>query len=129
MLERICTTCKVIKPVSEFHRNYSGKYGVTQKCKECTNLFQKQYRTKHHLRYYASKYNSTEEIVQNTLNKTVCAICGCAPKLHKRHSIDHCHISGKIRGLLCDECNTGLGKFKDNQILLKKAIDYLNDSK
>jgi hypothetical protein len=57
-----------------------------------------------------------------------CYICGIkdidCPKsvLH----VDHDHSTGKIRGLLCHHCNTGLGHFKDNVELLQKAIEYLN---
>jgi hypothetical protein len=40
-------------------------------------------------------------------------------------SIDHCHNTGKVRGLLCDHCNKGLGLFKDNIDYLNKAIEYL----
>ena len=40
-------------------------------------------------------------------------------------SVDHKHSSGKIRALLCFNCNTGLGKFKDNPEVLEKAAEYL----
>lgn len=43
----------------------------------------------------------------------------------KTLAVDHCHDSKKIRGLLCNSCNVGLGKFKDNPSLLRKAIKYL----
>lgn len=39
--------------------------------------------------------------------------------------IDHCHDSGAVRGMLCNECNMGLGKFKDSTSLLRKALAYL----
>lgn len=39
--------------------------------------------------------------------------------------MDHDHTTGKIRGLLCFGCNTGLGKFKDSIVILNKAINYL----
>jgi hypothetical protein len=62
-----------------------------------------------------------------TAQKGVCAICGVdKPSAHRRHFyVDHCHTTGKIRGLLCSSCNTGLGHFKDNPGLLTTAISYL----
>ena len=55
-----------------------------------------------------------------------CAICGkkpddCARRLH----VDHDHETDAVRGLLCSNCNTGLGVFKDSPVLLRKAIEYL----
>lgn len=54
----------------------------------------------------------------------VCLVCGTKPK-NKKLSIDHCHNSLTVRGLLCNSCNLGLGDFKDNISSLKKAIWYL----
>jgi len=53
-----------------------------------------------------------------------CAIC-LKLKSSKNLDIDHCHKSGKVRGLLCRPCNMGLGYFKDSPNLLTKAADYL----
>lgn len=55
----------------------------------------------------------------------VCAICENPPKEGKRLGVDHCHDSGDVRGLLCDDCNTGLGKFRDDPDLLNAAREYL----
>lgn len=54
----------------------------------------------------------------------VCAICGTAPA-GQALALDHCHDTGKIRGLLCKHCNLGLGLFKDDTTLLTKAREYL----
>jgi hypothetical protein len=57
----------------------------------------------------------------------VCAICGTdTPKGKGNFHVDHCHSTGAVRGLLCHDCNTGLGKFKDDTAQLQKAISYLN---
>jgi hypothetical protein len=55
----------------------------------------------------------------------VCKICHEPPKKGRQLSVDHCHNSNKIRGLLCSTCNSGLGHFKDDPELLKAAIEYL----
>ena len=74
------------------------------------------------------EYNKMLEIQNN-----VCAIClkpesykGSNGKI-KRLSVDHNHENGKVRGLICFCCNTGLGNFKDNQQTMLNAIKYLQD--
>lgn len=57
---------------------------------------------------------------------STCAICGTLEtELNKRLSVDHCHTTNEIRGLLCTNCNIGLGMFKDNPELLDHAQRYL----
>jgi hypothetical protein len=56
-----------------------------------------------------------------------CGICGIHQKeLKKCLCIDHCHITGKVRGFLCSKCNSGIGMFNDNIKNLQKAVIYLN---
>lgn len=64
----------------------------------------------------------------------LCKICGKEGfKMHKskKHglNLDHCHTTGKIRGWLCDNCNRGLGLFKDDIANLERAIEYLKSSR
>jgi hypothetical protein len=65
--------------------------------------------------------------IQNGL----CAICKKPETssnqhvLQKRLAVDHCHKTGKVRGLLCSKCNRGIGYFNDSTDLLYKAIIYL----
>jgi hypothetical protein len=51
----------------------------------------------------------------------LCAVCGEQPAAH----VDHCHQKGHVRGILCFNCNGGLGQFRDRVDILQKAIDYL----
>jgi len=69
------------------------------------------------------RYNITPQEYQNKLTSQdyKCAICGKLDFLH----IDHCHKTNKLRDLLCRQCNSGLGQFKDNTEFLLKAVDYL----
>lgn len=72
------------------------------------------------------KINKEEFLKLVSLKK--CGICDIRITENKIN-IDHCHNTGKIRGILCSSCNKGLGMFKDNTKLLNKAIEYLKNSK
>lgn len=82
-------------------------------------------------------YGITLEFYYELLTKQnhVCAICK-RPEFALDHrtglpralAVDHCHITGKIRGLLCTNCNRGLGKFNDRIDLLQNAISYLKSA-
>jgi hypothetical protein len=88
---------------------------------------QRNWRRKHkdvaRAQYFKKFYNITleqyAEMAKNNNNK--CSICGLETKLY----VDHSHITGKVRGLLCHKCNTGLGFFNDSIDNLKKAADYI----
>lgn len=76
------------------------------------------------------RYNlSLEEYTElyNIQNKK-CAICKNNLHLGTKNGlyVDHDHNTNEVRGLLCPNCNTGLGKFKDSETILQNAIDYLN---
>ncbi len=73
-----------------------------------------------------TKYGMTPETFQKMLKtqKNKCAICA-QPLTKKTPPIDHCHKTGKVRGILCYRCNTGLGQFLDDPKLLLKAATYL----
>lgn len=80
-----------------------------------------------------SKYGMTlqeyDEMLKNQDGK--CAICGMNAEDNGRYGVlyvDHNHQTGKIRGLLCENCNFGLGIFKDNIDILNNAVKYLEDN-
>jgi hypothetical protein len=77
--------------------------------------------------YFKSRYGLTPQQVEE-MAKAGCAICGTTnwPGRHNRPHVDHCHRTGKVRGILCSECNTGLGKFKDDPALLRRATEYVS---
>lgn len=75
-----------------------------------------------------SKYGLTREQYDEMLASQggCCSICKAGDPLGKgAWHVDHCHDSGAVRGLLCHQCNVGLGHFKDSPTFLAAAIDYL----
>jgi hypothetical protein len=82
-------------------------------CRECRNL-----------KCRALRYNITEDEILDLLSQDTCEICKekCSGK---NKVIDHCHSSGKIRGILCRKCNLGLSHFNDNIGIFVNAIKYL----
>lgn len=80
--------------------------------------------------FQLNKYNISVEDYNLLLIKQnyVCAICHKQCIYKPRLSVDHCHETGKIRGLLCGNCNTGLGKFKESKDIMLSAIRYLEEN-
>jgi hypothetical protein len=76
------------------------------------------------------KYNLFEKDVENMLleQNNLCKICQ-TQFIDNKFTIDHCHITNKVRGLLCLNCNSGMGLLKDNIEIMKAAIKYLNKYK
>ena len=66
--------------------------------------------------------------VMNNAQNGVCKICKQICPTGRRLSVDHSHVTGKIRGLLCMRCNNGLGSFNDNIPNILAAVDYLKES-
>jgi hypothetical protein len=87
----------------------------------------KEWTTNFHLE---KNYSITLKEYSELLDKQegVCAICGSRPGKRKL-AVDHVHTSGIVRGLLCMKCNIGLGNFKEDINLLRKAIAYLRKEK
>lgn len=72
---------------------------------------------------YGLKFDDFKKMIVGQGGK--CAICTNKFKTSRAMHIDHCHRTGKIRGILCRHCNHGLGNFKDKQARLFRAAEYL----
>lgn len=143
---KICRLCNKKIPIVEFSKRKENIDGYDSRCKICSKKetkkryhknksdpeFIKRKRISSLFSAIKTKYGLTKDDYNELLNKQngVCVICkevnnkeikGTAVNL----AVDHCHKTGKIRGLLCNNCNSGLGFFKDNIELLNEAISYL----
>lgn len=120
-----CWDCKETKPFNEFHKDKARKTGYSPRCKECCKEAQRKFYLKNKSRIKAKLYNVPEEIIEKIISNG-CEICG---KQENITYIDHCHETGRIRGGLCNDCNKGLGRFKDDPQLLNSAVEYLARTK
>jgi hypothetical protein len=106
-----CYCCKKWKPKEHFGIDNSRKSKITPACKPCISL-----------KATASRYKiSISKTLELRSGKLRCEICDRKQKLE----VDHCHKSGKVRGLICGRCNRALGSFKDSYELVKKGLEYL----
>lgn len=142
MIKYKCSKCQKLKGKSLFPLNKATKSGLANECKSCKNKRGKlRCSEKRQTEYLKNK----DKILEQQRIKTYginneqldymrkeqnyrCRIC----KIHEEQSsgkgllhIDHCHETGKIRGLLCSKCNIGLGQFNDDPNLLIIAQLYL----
>jgi hypothetical protein len=132
-----CSRCHTYKAIQEFCRNRQTPTGIAYRCKACARfLNNKYYNQSGFLRYRARAYGILSQAYEQLLitQGGLCAICaqpetriwkGTKVKL----SVDHDHKTGQVRGLLCNQCNGMLGRFRDDVQILSRAINYLEKYK
>ncbi len=116
-----CSKCGRSLPVNAFNRDAGNKDGLAPYCRECFLERQRKHT-------YAKKYGLTvaeyDELLER--QKGQCAVCGRTREDAGRFlAVDHCHNTGNVRGLLCQECNLALGYMRESPELLRRAADYL----
>ncbi|MEU5698398.1 endonuclease VII domain-containing protein [Streptomyces aurantiacus] len=116
---KLCRTCGEIKPHSEWHRNSTASDGLSTRCKACRAI---QGRQGHLKRQYGMTEAERDEMVASQMG--LCVICLKAPAVH----VDHCHQTGRVRGVLCFNCNSAIGKLGDDPDAVRRAAAYLEGS-
>jgi len=120
-----CSTCGLTKSLLDFHKQTKSGNGLRSKCKVCVANNYRNW-------WLKSTYGITLKEYQTLLIKQggVCAICStdAVGGKYTTFNVDHCHKTNKIRGLLCTQCNLGIGKLGDSFAHLKNATHYLSKS-
>ena len=131
-----CNKCSIEKPLTEYYKTTDRKSGYKTVCKDCIKSIPSTENKKKYMREYSKeyhlkkRYNLTEEDYKNLLvaQNHKCAICGVDEQElpNKKLYVDHSHETGKVRELLCHNCNVSLGLMKESIQTLSKAIAYLD---
>jgi len=150
-----CTVCKSVKPLTDFVLDKTAKTGRKAACRECYRIYQAnrrktnpeavkkdqaRYRLRNRMQCLISsrratlkrRYGITIEQYEAmlALQGGSCAICR-RPETYpgrKSLSVDHCHATGVVRGLLCNHCNRAIGFLSENYQVAQRAVDYLRSS-
>lgn len=113
---KFCRVCATVKPFAEWSRSTRAADGLQSRCKQCASEAGR----RDHL---AKSYGLSPDDVASLLRQQqgVCLICLRRPAVH----VDHDHVTGEVRGMLCFRCNAALGQFDDTPATLRRAARYL----
>lgn len=139
-----CTKCNTIKSLDNFRWSSKSRCYISSHCKTCQNKYKSEKRKldpekesiRTRKRHYKNKYGITLDQYNKMFEKQkgLCAICNKSQRRYStsgniRLAVDHNHNTGKVRELLCTECNVGIGYAQDNPEILKSMIAYLEKHK
>lgn len=134
-----CCVCEQYLPRNNFYLSKHKKDGLTYRCISCDKIYSRNRRESRTVEDREDKrayevnwrYGLSKEDYAFMLKEQdhKCKICGKdeLDSARQRLNVDHCHTTGRIRGLLCHTCNVGLGMFKEDPDLLAVAINYLKE--
>src|SRR5260221_5848780 len=121
-----CTVCGEFKDLKEFYKDPTKLFAVRQDCKPCVAKYREVYYEANKQEvadnWLKTQYNLSREELNNLIEiqENKCAICKNLMTGYKEPMVDHNHITGKVRGLLCANCNFGIGSLKESiNILLE----------
>lgn len=135
-----CKKCFTYKDSSDFNKASRNTNGLQSYCKVCAQAYHKEYKqlnpeqstNAHYKRSFGLTLNDVKSLLEGQFNK--CALCekelsvlqgrGFSTIAH----VDHDHVTGKVRGVLCGNCNTALGKLGDSVASIEKVLSYLRKS-
>jgi hypothetical protein len=146
---KICSKCNQEQPIENFYSDVSKKDILNQYCKPCCRqraVDRKKYHQAYFLEYkrrklkdnpsywvdkmkqsrYGLSPNEFKQLKKSQKNRCP----GCLRAFPgKKDVVDHCHKTGKVRGILCCNCNWALGQVKDDPSILLRLVDYLKSTK
>jgi hypothetical protein len=128
---KLCRRCREMKPLGAFHRKRKGGQGRGSVCKACRK--QEPYSSEANRRVMLKhKYGITPAEYATLLTRQGggCAVCGrtSGDNLHRHLHVDHDHVTGRVRGLLCSRHNVALGMLGDDPEEVVSLLAYIRPS-
>lgn len=137
---KVCSRCGEEKELEEFHRRSSASDGRRSECRSCWRAYydsrgpelrarrRAAYRHTGRADHRLKRYGLTPEAFAAMLEEqgSKCAICRAS--LVEEVLVDHDHETGRVRGLLCRPCNSGIGHLGDDPARVRAALTYLEES-
>lgn len=132
-----CSICQVEQGVESFHKRAASRQGYDSRCKGCRAQSAKtkywkdptarrEYNRMNTRRWRLRQYGITEEDLLAMLDAQESSCASCATSISMETLVvDHNHADGAVRGLLCNNCNVGIGMFGDDVNRMTNAITYL----
>ena len=126
---KTCNFCEVELTDENWQASYQKRWYYL--CKDCDKQRQRERAAASPKRRFYKRYGLDLQQYTSLVERSggVCEICSSPQTNGKELCIDHCHETGRVRGLLCTKCNMALGLFNDNVGLLDKAKEYLNEDR
>lgn len=137
---KVCNQCQVAKSLFEFYWQYNKPRGSCIKCcnnrgKEYWQSYYQENKDRFKDNYLVRKYGITIEQYNELLERQdyVCAICKSSETATEKNTlrslaVDHCHSTGRVRGLLCTSCNFFLGQLESREEMLDDYLRYLENA-
>jgi Recombination endonuclease VII len=120
---RECKVCGVRKPLTREFFGWpqitsAGNPSYERRCRDCSLAPNNEYQK-------TRKYGISRAELRALLARVSCDVCAARFSPELRRNIDHCHASGRIRGVLCGNCNLALGHLKEDPLMAERAAAYL----
>lgn len=129
--KKVCSRCGGVKERDQFSRSAKHPTGLHSWCKGCCS---EQKRTRYqqdreeiNLKSRAARFGITPDALRKLITEYdgCCAICGGPCSTGRQLAVDHDHVTGQVRGLLCAKCNRGIGLLRDSAAVAQAAANYL----
>ena len=143
--EKACSRCKQVLPASEFYPHRRMKSGLQSHCRACSRAWHHErpdyvraknaaYKAKNPTygtdRSRIVRFGLTPKDVARLINEQGGKCPGCQREVRSiKQCVDHCHATGRVRGIICDDCNITLGRVRDDPETLMRLAAYLAESR